>query len=168
MTKRNVVGLVAVLALTAGVIFAQGPAAGRKGRMGKGSMGGRMANYLELTDTQKQQMKDIREQARTQAQPFTQQIQAARAEVEKMVKAGEAPEAVAKRAEELAAANANAVQKLAGIRAWTAAKMFSVLTPEQREKAQKLRDSFGGRGFGPMGFHGRGAKMRAPQGAGNL
>jgi Spy/CpxP family protein refolding chaperone len=168
MTKRNVIGLVAVLALTAGVIFAQGPANGRRGRMGKGPMGGGMAKYLELTDTQKQQMKDIREQARTQSQPFMQQIQAARDEVQKMVKAGQAPEVVAKRAEELAAANANAVQKLAGIKAGTAARMFAVLTPEQREKAQKLRESFGGHGFGPMGFQGRGGKMRAPRGAGNL
>lgn len=168
MTKRDVVGLVAVVVLTAGVIFAQGPANGRRSRMGKGPMNGRMANYLELTDTQKQQMKDIRQQAHTQAQPFAQQLQAARAEVEKMVKAGEAPEAVAKRAEELAAANANAVQKLAGIRAATAAKMFAVLTPEQREKAQKLRQSFGGHGFGPMGFQRRGGKLRAPQRSGNL
>ncbi|HWR51133.1 MAG TPA: Spy/CpxP family protein refolding chaperone [Bryobacteraceae bacterium] len=168
MTKRNVVGLAAVLALTTSMVFAQVPADGRKGRMGKGHMAGRMANHLGLTDTQKQQIKDIREQARTQAEPFTQQIQTARAEVEKLVKAGEAPEAVSRRAEELAAANANAVQKLAGIRAWTAAKMFSILTPEQREKAQAMRDSFGGRGFGPMGFEGRGGgKMRAPRGAGS-
>ncbi len=94
MTKRDVVGLVAVVVLTAGVIFAQGPANGRRSRMGKGPM--------------------------------------------------------------------------AGIRAATAAKMFAVLTPEQREKAQKLRQSFGGHGFGPMGFQRRGGKLRAPQRSGNL
>jgi protein CpxP len=151
MTRR-ILGAVAAAALFGtGLVYAQqGPRRGPGAR--GGAMQGRMANFLDLTDAQKEQMRQIREQTRTQAEPFAKQIRAAHQEVAAMVKSGAAAEAVAKRAEDLAAANAPAVQKLAGIHAHAAAAMFAVLTPEQREKAKKLRDSFGPRFGGPGGM----------------
>jgi Spy/CpxP family protein refolding chaperone len=146
MTRRVLGAVAAVSLFASGLVYAQQRGPG----MRRGNMAGRMARFLDLTDAQKEQLRQIREQTRTEAEPFAKQIRAAHQEVAAMVKSGAAPEAVQKRAEELAAANAPAVQKLAGIHARAAAARFAVLTPEQREKAKDLRDSFGP-GLGRMG-----------------
>ncbi len=124
--------------------------------MRHGMMGGRMAQYLNLTPEQQQQMRDIRQQARTEAQPYMDQLRAARTEIVNLIKSGASPDAVGQRAQQLTAANANAIQELAAIKARTAARMYNLLTPEQKDKAIKMHEQWGQRGgphhgFGPFG-----------------
>lgn len=168
MTKKILSVLAGAALLTTGLAFAQAGATGGQG-MGPGRKqarqpGQRIARYLQLTPEQRQQFQRIHQEARTQSQPYVEQLKTAFMEIQNMVKSGAAPEAVGARAEQLVAANQTAIQHLAGIRARTAARAYAVLTPEQRQKAANLRGFMGG-GLGGMypGFgmgHGFGAGRR--------
>lgn len=153
MTKKILSVLAGAALLTTGLAFAQAGAQRGQG-MGPGARQGRqpgwrVARYLQLTPEQRQQFQQIHQEAWTQAQPYVEQLKTAFAEVENMVKSGATPDAAAARAEQLAAANETAIQQLAGIKARTAARIYGVLTPEQRQKAANLREFIGG-GFGGM------------------
>ncbi len=162
MTK-TILGVFATAALlTTGFVFAQqapppaqapgvpGAPAGPRGMRYHRMQ--RMEQYLGLTDAQKTQIRTIREQARTESQPFVQQLRAGYQEIHKLIQSGATPEQVGTRAEQIAASNCTAIQQLARIKATTAAKMYAVLTPEQRTKAQQMRGRFRHGFGGPADF----------------
>ena len=125
---KSLIGTMTVAALaTASVVWAQGPARGERARQF-------LSTYLGLTDSQKTQAKEIFEAARAQAKPIAAQLKQGRKAVRDAVKAGK-PDA---ELDALAAQQGALMGQLAAIRAKSHAKMYALLTPEQRDKLDKL------------------------------
>lgn|GEM_PF-529894 len=167
MTKKIFALFAGAALLATGLAFAQmGPRRGAGMGAGAGRHPGwRIARFLQLTPEQQQQLKTIRQEAWTEAQPYVQQLRTAFAGIESQIKSGVAPDTVAEHARALVAQNQQAIESLAAIRARTAARSYAVLTPEQQQKAQQLRQFFGG-GFCGMGGFGQGFGMGRGPGAG--
>ena len=132
-------GIVAALSAGAVSLFAQG-GAGRGARpIGPGGRGGFGAGFafgqLDLSDAQKQQVRDItqrdREQMRSTMQRLDQAMQAQRAAINQVP--------VNEQAVRAAAAQVAAVQAdLAVAQARVHADIWNILTPEQQTKAKEL------------------------------
>jgi Spy/CpxP family protein refolding chaperone len=102
------------------------------GTMG-GMLRGRLAQALQLTDAQKEQAKSIFEQVRQTAQPLNQQLQQNRQALAAAVKANDAGQI-----QQLALAQGTLHGQLVTIRSQAMAKFYTILTPEQRAKADEL------------------------------
>ena len=139
---RNIVvttGIVAILSAGAVSLFAQaGPGRGA-GPFGPGGRGGFAAGFalgqLDLSDAQKQQVRDImqrdREQMRSTMQRLDQAMQAQRAAINQVP--------VNEQAVRAAAAQVATVQAdLAVAQARVHADIWNILTPEQQTKAKEL------------------------------
>lgn len=135
-------------ALIAGVMLvgvgiaarAQGP--GRPGGgPGRGPGGPEQFLFaqLSLTDAQKEQIKSIRESARTASEPFREQLKVVRDEIQAATANGAFDEAAVRA---IAAKAAPAEVELAVIDARTRAAVYNVLTPEQRTKLAALQAEF--------------------------
>ncbi len=142
-SKRVIYVAVAALAV-AGVLLAQGPPFGHRG----GARGERMgrikefvANYLDLTEAQKAQAKDIFTAARQSAQPVFEQLKQGREAMRTAVTTGK-PDAELER---LAAAQGALAGQLSAIHAKAFAKFWAILTPDQQAKAAKLPGEIRGR-----------------------
>ncbi len=155
MTKRILAGLAGVAVLSTGLVFAQGAprrAHGMGGAMGPMMMGpgfgggrmlGRLAEFLDLTEAQKTQAKQIFDTARTQAQPDMKALRDARQKIADVVRSGAAPAQVETQVQTIVQANTAAVQRLVVLHARSTAEFLNLLTPEQRDKAEKLHRLFG-------------------------
>ena len=119
----------------AGMLLAQGP--GTAGRSARGARGRQfLATYLDLTDSQKTQVKAVFDAARTQAKPVLAQLKQGRAALGDAVKAGK-PDA---ELDALAAQQGALMGQLAAIRAKAFAKIYPLLTPDQKDKLDHLRE----------------------------
>ncbi|MCC7496832.1 MAG: Spy/CpxP family protein refolding chaperone [Bryobacterales bacterium] len=135
--------LAAIPALAAGMAFAQtspapvNPEAGMgRGHFAhkRGFRGGRMAQYLGLTDAQKQQMRSIMQEAAQSAKPLRAQLRQDRQQIHEAVKANDIG-----RIQTLSTTEGQVFGQLAAIRSTAFAKVYNtVLTPEQRVKADQL------------------------------
>ena len=123
----------AVVLVTASVLSAQGPAAG-SGPARREKARQFLSTYLELTDSQKAQAKGISDAARAQAEPIAAQLKQGRTALRDAVKAGK-PDA---ELDALGAQQGALMGQLAAIRAKSFAKMYLLLTPEQKDKLDKL------------------------------
>lgn len=140
-------GIVAMLSAGAVSLFAQGGPGRGAGPFGPGGRGGFAAGFalgqLDLSDAQKQQVRDItqrhREQSSGTMQRMQQAMQAQRAAINQ-VPVNEA--AVRQAAAALAAVQADAAVDEARLHA----DIFSVLTVEQQEKAKQLEAQARARG----------------------
>ena len=127
-------GIVAMLSAGSVSLFAQaGP--GRGGPFGPGGRGGFALDQLNLSDAQKQQVRDItqrdREQMRTTMQRLDEAMQAQRAAINQVP--------VNEQAVRAAAAQVASVQAdLAVAQARVHADIWNILTPEQQTKAKEL------------------------------
>lgn len=134
--KQILVTSTAVLITAAAVAAQAGGAAprfdGKRGERFKAFI----ADYLDLTEAQKQQARSIYEKARSQAEPLRASLKTGREAMRDAVKAN-APEAELDR---LAKAQGELIGQLAAIHAKAMAEFYQSLTPEQREKAGKLHD----------------------------
>lgn len=142
--------LAAVLVFTpVALIFS--PMSAFAGPMGPGPgveedmpMGGRhferMAERLGLSDAQKEQIAALREAARKQAEPLLQQRQESREAMQKLVGAETFDEAAVRK---LADKQARTQTELMVIRARTHSQINAVLTPEQRQLAEKCGPPMG-------------------------
>jgi Spy/CpxP family protein refolding chaperone len=134
-----------------------GPGAGLGfGGPGAGIGLGRLAGRLELTDEQRALIADIYEQARPQAQEAQEVLVEARAALQSAVAGGDM-DAVRAAASLLGAA----IGDRAALQARTQASVRAVLTDEQVQEIEKIREALPqfrggmrGRGMGP-GFGGR-------------
>lgn len=138
--KKRIVAALAVVTIAAGIVLAQNPAPAPEGKgpRGKHNRMERIANYLELTPAQREQAKAIWQQARQESKPYVDQLREARKALAQAIKANQ-PESELQR---LGEAQGVAMGKLAGIRAKAAADVYALLTPEQKQKADKLHEKF--------------------------
>lgn len=105
----------------------RGKGPGGKGRIGmRGAM---MAEFLELTEAQKADIKKIRTAARDQSQPLRKQLRSKRKALGEAVKAGETS-----KIETLATEHGKLQGQLVAIGAKTRVDVKNVLTPEQQQK----------------------------------
>lgn len=108
---------------------------GRGGDFG----GGRMFRGVDLTDAQKTQMKQIRENHRQSLQPLMQELRARRQELRQASEGGSFNESLAaQKLAEIAPLQA----KLMGAQFKLHQEMLSVLTPEQKTKLEERREQF--------------------------
>ena len=131
-------GIVALMAGGAVAIFAQGGAgrgAGPFGPGGRGFAAGFALGQLDLSDAQKQQVRDIMQRHRQQSQPVMQRLQQAMQAQRAAINAVPVNEAAVRQA---AAALAAVQVDMAVNQARMHADIFSILTVEQQEKAKQL------------------------------
>ena len=134
-------GIVAVMAGGAVAIFAQGGPGRGAGAFGPGGPGGRgfaagfALGQLDLSDAQKQQVRDIMQRHRQQSQPVMDRLQQAMQAQRAAINAVPVNEAAVRQAAgSLAAVEAD----MAVDQARMHADIFSILTVEQQEKAKQL------------------------------
>jgi protein CpxP len=131
-------GIVAVMAGGAVAIFAQGGpgrGAGAFGPGGRGFAAGFALGQLDLSDAQKQQVRDIMQRHRQQSQPVMDRLQQAMQAQRAAINAVPVNEAAVRQA---AAALAAVQADMAVDQARMHADIFSILTVEQQEKAKQL------------------------------
>jgi Spy/CpxP family protein refolding chaperone len=117
-------------------------AVGEMGHMGRhGRFGARMSAELGLTDTQKAQAKAIFQNAHQSAMPVTQQLKQERQAVQAAIQAGKSDQEI----QQLAQSEGPQLSQLAAIRASAFAKFYAMLTPDQQQKLQALRQSHHGK-----------------------
>ena len=134
----TVVALVALLATT--VAYAQGPRGGGFGGRGERGFGpgapGLMLNALNLTDAQRDQVREIRNRYREQTQAATKRLR------DLAAKQREAIETIPVNETLITSATQDLTQAQAEMainEAHLNADIWAVLTPEQQAKATKLR-----------------------------
>jgi protein CpxP len=134
-------GIVAVMAGGAVAIFAQGGPGRGAGAFGPGGPGGRgfaagfALGQLDLSDAQKQQVRDIMQRHRQQSQPVMDRLQQAMQAQRAAINAVPVNEAAVRQS---AAALAAVEADMAVDQARMHADIFSILTVEQQEKAKQL------------------------------
>jgi protein CpxP len=157
--KNTLVRFVGVAALASGMLFAQTAAPpdqpqspAQHWQQRRGRMFDRIAAQLNLTDDQKQQAHSILQVARESAQPIAQQLKQNRLALHDAIKAGKPDAGI----DQLAATNGNLVGQVTAIRTKAFAKIYALLTSEQRTKADQLADHVRGMFMGGH-EHGHGA-----------
>jgi periplasmic protein CpxP/Spy len=131
---------------TAGIVFAQAPAGNPQQGMPKTqeerqSLTGHlehMAQALNLTDSQKERARMIFEHARQSAQPIRQEVRQNREKLTAASKAANSEDEIRKLADE----QGRLLGQLVAIRTEASAKFYQLLTPEQRVKADQMREQF--------------------------
>jgi len=138
----------AVAALASGMVFAQAPAStnsqtqapqarpGRRGFMQRHLQ--HLAQALNLSDSQKQQARTIFQQARESAQPVRQELKQNRESLASAAKANKSDAEIQKLSDE----QGRLLGHLVAIRTEASAKFYQILTPEQRSKADQMREQF--------------------------
>lgn len=143
-------GLVALMFGGAVALFAQGGPGRGAGQFGPGGPGGRggfaagfALGQLDLSDAQKQQVRDITQRHRQQMQPTMQRLQEAMQAQRAAINQVPANEAAVRQASTaLAAVQADMAVDEARLHA----DIFSILTVEQQEKAKQLEAQARARG----------------------
>lgn len=148
-TKAIVLSSILAIAVAVPIVSAQSTDEGGKGkpgahwrhqgRRGGNFGGGRMFRGLDLTDAQKAQMKQIRENSRQSLQPLMQELHAKRQELRQASEGASFNESLAaQKLAEIAPLQA----KLMGAQFKVHQDMLSVLTPEQKTKLEERREQF--------------------------
>lgn len=157
LTKWTTMAAVVALSTSLAIAAPHGPKGeGRHGgkhdgmMMGEGRMGERMAQKLNLTDAQKEQIKTIRESFRNQNKAFFDQAKATREQMREARKAGDTA-----KADQLKAAMEQNRTQMNHLRQQIHAEIAKILTPEQREEFAKMQEQREAR-QGKMGRRGHG------------
>jgi len=127
--------------LASGVLLAQAPApvspsdpAAQHHQWQRGRMFDRLAAKLNLTPEQKQQAKTIMQSARESSRPLAQQLRQARVALREAAKSGK-PDADI---DQISAGAGSLSGQLMAVRTKAFAKIYALLTPEQRTTADQL------------------------------
>ena len=140
---KHLVKFATIATLAAGMALAQTPAAPVQANPGKAraamkqAVRKRMMKALNLTDSQKQQAKTIRQQAKQNAEPLRAQLKQNRAALAAAVKANDVAQI-----HSLSIQRGNLEGQMLGIRSEAQAKFYAGLTPEQKAKADQMRAEF--------------------------
>lgn len=142
--KRKFAHVFAAGALAAGLAFAQtqapAPQPGERQRAKAGwqrhkaKSFDRLAARLNLTEQQRTQMRSIMQQARTEAAPIREQLRANHQQLAEAVKSGNQPEI-----QRLSTQIGTLRGQMTAIHASAMQQGYSLLTAEQRQKADELR-----------------------------
>jgi len=140
MSRRIRVVLITALVAAlvgAGALYAQGPGFRGRGPGGPGRPGAMLPlGQLELTDAQRQQIRQLAEQHRDAMRPLVERRQTAAAAERQAMEATPLDEGrIRAAAQELAQAQADLAVEQARLRS----DVFGVLTPEQQQRAEQLR-----------------------------
>ena len=138
-----------VVTLAAGITLAQTPGGALRPGPGNtqeerpGMMRGhmdldRIAQALNLTDSQKEQARTIFQRAHESAQPIRQELKDNREKLSTAAKATNSEADIQKLAEE----QGRLLGKLIAIHTEASAKFYRMLTPEQRVKYDQMREQF--------------------------
>ena len=137
--KTRLIQYAAVTALTTGLVFAQTPSpspqAGRPNLVRLHMA--RIAQALNLSDAQKAQAKSIFQQARLTAQPVREQLKQNREALQAAIKSGNDAQI-----QSISQAQGSLLGQMVAIRSQAAVKFYALLTPEQRAKADQLKQQF--------------------------
>jgi protein CpxP len=156
ITKRAFIGMAAALALSGGLL-AQGMGPGRGPRWRSERFQNRvdrLAVILDLTEQQKADAKALFDKSSEQMKNIGAQLRENQQAIAELVKT--APGDFDTRLSELAAKQGSLHSQMIVLRAKTHRDLLALLTPEQREKAEKLR---GLMAPGPMGRGRRGPAL---------
>jgi protein CpxP len=93
---------------------------------------------LNLTDAQKEQVKAIRAEEGPKMKPLMQQLKAGRDQLEALRKSGTFDEA---KVRAIAKGQADTLTDMIVVKECMMSRIYGVLTPEQRAKAEEMRDS---------------------------
>jgi Spy/CpxP family protein refolding chaperone len=99
----------------------------------------RMATYLNLTDAQKTQAKSFFQEARTSAKALAPELKQNREALKAAVKADNKADI-----ERLSAEQGRLMGKMMAIHSEAFAKVYQTLTPDQRAKADQMKEHFRG------------------------
>jgi len=116
-------------------------AAGDASSHAKGNHSG-LFKKLNLTDAQKDEIKAITTEERSKIKPLTQQLKAGRKQLNALRKSGPFDEA---KVRSIARGQADAMTELIVVQERMHSRVYAVLTPEQRTKAEELQQSSKGR-----------------------
>jgi Spy/CpxP family protein refolding chaperone len=130
-------GSAAVLLVT-GLVFAQVQSSTAHGGMQRHFQF--IANYLSLTDAQKQAAQTILQEAHAQAEPILAQLKTGHQDMAAAVKGGKSDAELTA----IATAQGNLMGQLAAIHAKAMSKIYAQLTPDQKAKADQLHEHFQG------------------------
>jgi Spy/CpxP family protein refolding chaperone len=139
----------AVATFAVGITFAQTPSGDLQpgdahtpeGRLGfmRGHMDlDRVAQALNLTNSQKEQARTIYQHARETAQPIREEVKQNREKLSAVAKASNSEGDIQKLAQE----QGRLLGKLIAIHTEASAKFYQLLTPEQRVKADQMHEQF--------------------------
>jgi len=132
--KRHLIEIATVAALAAGLAFGQAAATPTKPAQLGAALRQRMLKNLNLTADQKAQAKQIRQATRTAVQPIRQQLLAGRQALTAAVKSGDAAQI-----QTLSTAQGALQGQALAIRSAGMAKFYAILTPDQKTKAEQMR-----------------------------
>ena len=160
--KKTLMHFGTIAALASGMMFAQTPdpstqqpqPPAQHRQWNRGQMLDRMATKLNLTDDQKQQAKTIMGSARESSKPVRDQLRQDRLALKNAVKAGKSDAEI----DQISANLGRDTAQMTAIRTKAFAKVYGLLTPEQRTQADHLADharGMGGHGHGQGGGAGR-------------
>lgn len=134
----------AVVALSSTLAFAAPHEGGKRGKGGRGGheLGERFAQKLNLSDAQKQQIKDAQASFRNENKAFFDQVRDTRRQIREAKEAGDAA-----RAEQLKATAKSQHERMKALRTEHRQRILALLTPEQRTQWEALKaDRQGKRG----------------------
>lgn len=138
LTKK-IATLSAAAVITLGGLTAFAQTQGPGGRRGPGFhagfLSGRMAQALNLTDAQKEQIRSIVKESFQSNKALGEQLKTARQAEREAVKAGKSDAELAQLAQNAAPLHA----QFHAARLQTEAKVYKVLTPEQQTKLEEMR-----------------------------
>jgi len=130
--KKMLMTVAGVGALAATMMFAQNVAPRRHTGFGQ-----RMAQVLNLTPDQQANAKQVMMQAHEQAAPLRQQLKQSREALANAVKSGNDAQI-----DQITKDQAPLMAQLAAIRAHAFEKIYATLTPDQKIKADNMRQHF--------------------------
>jgi Spy/CpxP family protein refolding chaperone len=150
---RYVAFIASVVLLAGAALFAvvagaqqQGEPHGGRGRFPGGPPIDRMAQELGLSDEQKTQIQQIMTAERQTTEPLMKQLGDKYKQIDDSTANGQFNEETVRA---LALQGANIAADLTVEHERAKAKIYNILTPEQREKAKQMRGPFGGFGHRP-------------------
>ena len=141
--KRNLIRFATMASLAASAALAQSPSASAQPSQPspakppfarRAAMRRHLMEALNLTDAQKQQAKTIFQGARQSTQPLRQELRQNRQALAVAVKANDTA-----KIQQLSQTEGNLLGKVIAIRTEANAKFYAILTPEQRAKADQIR-----------------------------
>ncbi|MBL8173772.1 MAG: Spy/CpxP family protein refolding chaperone [Bryobacterales bacterium] len=141
----RIAGVAAVTTLGVGLMAQSGRP--QRGQFDPEARAAFLAGYLELTDSQKTQAKEIFASARTEAEQARGQMKSAREALEAAVKTNASDSRIDQAS---AAVGALATQQVASM-AKRFAKFYAILTPQQKEKLETLKAQWEDRIGGMLG-----------------
>jgi Spy/CpxP family protein refolding chaperone len=136
----------AAAALATGLMLGQAPVENQPPQPGQrfANRLNQVAQVLELTPDQRTQMQAIIQQGMQAARPIMQQLRQNKLEMRQLIESGATGPQFDQQLQQFASTQGQLVGQLAGIKARGMAQFYSMLNPQQRQRATALSNLMGG------------------------